>query len=178
MIKFMMLAGAALTAAGSSAAEAQSVKSTVTASNGVAVTVYADEFANRYEYTAPSITAGDGFVLVATVKKAGVAPPPHLTGAFIYSGEWRRYNSAIFRGGSPAKFIEESRNVGRCSSSRYSRPSCTLTESFKIELTPTDIAKHAENGKVAIQVRAQDTSTTIIEVPVAYIDAVNEVAKR
>lgn len=176
MMKLVLAATVALATA--SPAYAQAVKSTVTASNGVEVTVYSDEFANRYEYSAPSIKSGDGLILVATIKKGGVAPPPHLTGFFIYSGEWRRYNAAIFKGGDTANFIEAGRDVGSCRSSRYSRGSCTLTENFKIELTPEDVKKHGQDGKLAIQIRAQDTSTTIFEVPVAYIDAVNEVAKR
>ena len=160
------------------AAIAQSVKSIVAASNGVEITVYSDEFANRFEYSAPSIKLNDGFALVATVKKAGVVPPAHITGAMVYSGEWRHYNSAIFRGGDAAEFTVTDRKVGRCSSYRYSGPSCTLSEGFRIELAPSDIQKHAQNGILAIQIRAQDTSTAIIEVPVSYIDAVNEVAAR
>lgn len=157
-------------------AHAQAVKSTTTASNGVEVTIYSDEFANRYEYTAPSIKIDDGFVMVGTVKAGGTAAAANLSGAFVYAGEWRRYNSALFKGGDPAKFIEAGRNVGQCHSSRYSRPSCTLNESFKIEITPAELNKHAVDGKIAVQVRAQDTTATIIEVPIAYIDAVNEVA--
>lgn len=177
MRRIGLAAAVALVAAASPAA-AQAVKSVVTASNGVPVTVYSDEFANRYEYTAPSVQADEAFVLVATVKKGGVAPPAELSGAIIYSGEWRRYTSALFKGGDPAKFVEEGRDVGRCSSSRYTRASCTLTESFKIELTPAEVQKHAQDGKLAIQIRAQDTSATILEIPTAYIDAVNEVAGR
>lgn len=175
-MKLIWMVTIALAAA--SSAYAQAVKSIVTASNGVEITVYSDEFANRYEYSSPLIRAADGFVMVATVKKGGVAPPPHLSGFFVYSGEWRRYNAAIFKGGDTVNFIETGRDVGRCSSSRYSRPSCTLTENFKIELTPQDVKNHGHDGTLAIQVRAQDTSTTIFEVPVAYINAVNEVAKR
>lgn len=175
-MKMMWLAVVALATAAPVAGQA--VKSTVTASNGVEVTVYSDEFANRYEYSAPSIDVSDGFVLVATVKSGGKAPPPYLAGSFVYSGEWRRYHAALFRGGDPAEFIERGRDVGRCHSSRYSRPSCTLSESFRIELTPEQIKKHGQDGKIAVQVRAQDTTATVIEVPIAYIDAVNEVAKR
>lgn len=157
-------------------ANAQAVKSTVTASNGVEVTVYSDDFANRYEYSAPSIDLPDGFVLVAAIKKAGVVSGPELTGSFIYSGEWRRYNSALYKGGDQAAFVEAGRDVGRCTSSRYSRPSCTLRESFKIGLTAEDIKKHAQDGILAIQVRAQDTTTALMSVPVSYISAINEVA--
>lgn len=178
ILKSILLSAFGLMFAAATPAYAQAVKSTVTASNGIEVTVYSDDFANRYEYTAPTISVGDAHVYVATVKKGGVAPAPYLTGFFMYSGEWRRYNSALYRGGDTATFIEAGRDVGSCRSSRYSRPSCTLTESFKIELSPAEIKTHSLDGKIALQIRAQDTSATIIEVPVAYLDAVNEVSKR
>lgn len=162
----------------SAPASAQAVRSTVSASNGTQVTVYSDDFANRYEYTAPVINIPDGFVLVATVRKGGTAQAVHLSGSFSYIGEWRRYNSALFRGGDQARFIEAGRDVGRCFSSRYSRASCSLNESFKIELSNDEIQKHSRDGKLAIQVRAQDTTTALIEVPVAYIEAVKEVSGR
>lgn len=176
MLKVLWIAAIALATA--SNAQAQATKSVVVASNGIEVTVYSDEFANRYEYSAPAIEADDGTILVATVKKGGVAPPPHLTGFFIYSGEWRRYSTAIFRGGDVADFVETGRDVGRCYSSRYSRTSCTLTESFKISLSSEQARKYGQDGSIALQVRAQDTSTTIFEVPTAYIEAVSEVAAR
>lgn len=159
-------------------AQAQAVKSVVTASNGVEVTVYSDEFANRYEYSAPSVESGEGHLMVATIKKGGVAPAPHLTGFFVYAGEWRKYVSALFRGGDAAQFVERGRNVGSCASSRYSRGSCTLTETFMIEVTPAELARHGQGGKIAIQVRAQDTSATVFEIPTAHFDAVKEVASR
>lgn len=173
MLKGLIFALLALAPAG---AYAQSVKSEVTASNGVQVTVYSDDFADRKEFSSPWIDSGDGKLMVATVRKAGTSQPIVLSGFFVYSGEWRRYSSALFKGGDPAKFTSEGRNVGRCSSSRYSRPSCTLNESFSIALTAADIKKHGATGTIAVQVRADDTSTAVFEIPVAYIKAVAELA--
>ncbi|WP_140419448.1 hypothetical protein [Sphingobium sp. Z007] len=150
----------------------------MSASNGVEVSVNSDEFAGRHEYTAPLIKLPDGFVLVAGVKKAGISGAAFLTGYLAYIGEWRRYSSALYRGGNPAKFTNTSREVGRCHSSRYSRPTCTLSEGFKIEVSAEDIRQHAQNGTLSIQVRADDTSTVMLEVPVSYFDAVNEMLKR
>lgn len=162
----------------SAPAIAQGVASTSVASNGVQVDVYSDDFANRYEYSAPVVKIEDGFLLVATVKKGGVAPDPHITGTMMYSGDWRRYETALFRGGEVAKFTSTGRNVGRCSSSRYSRPSCSLNEGFRVDISAEDIKKHAQNGILAIQLRAQDTSTAIFEIPVSYFEAVKEVSKK
>lgn len=158
-------------------AQGQAVKSTVAAANGVVVDVYSDDFAARKEFTSPEVKAGDGQIMVATISKGGVASPIELSGFFVYSGEWRRYSNAVFKGGDVANFISTGRDVGRCSSSRYSRPSCTLSESSKIALTPADIRSHNIDGVVAIQIRADDTSAVIFEVPMAYFTAVADVAK-
>lgn len=159
----------------SSPAVAQSVKSEITASNGVVVTVYSDEFANRYEYTAPAINHGDGFALVAKIVRAEATTDTHITGTMMYRGDWRRYTSALFRGGVEAPFVERGREVGSCSGSRYGG-GCSLRESYNINITPEQIRTHGANGTVDIQVRAQDTTTTLLSIPTSYFDAVNEVA--
>lgn len=175
MIK--LIVGVMILGGTSGLAQAQAVKSTVVASNGVEVTVYSDDFANRKEFTAPSVKVPDGTILVAALNRNGTKGVVGLTGYFVYSGDWRRYNSALFKGGDVATFRSTGRNVGRCSSSRYSRPSCILTESFGIDLTPAEIKAHEAAGILAVQVRAEDTSTAVFEIPLAYIKAVAEVAQ-
>lgn len=156
---------------------AQGVKSIFAATNGVNVTIYSDDFARRYEYSAPTIHLKDGFALVAKIKKGDVIVPAHITGSMMYSGEWRHYNSAIFRGGDAADFTVTNRNVGRCYSSLHSRATCTLSEGFNIKVGPDEIAKYSLNGILPIQIRAEDGSAEIISIPVAYFDAVNEASK-
>lgn len=176
-MKFLFVVVAAVVAL-AAPVQAQSVKSEVTASNGVVVTVYADEFAGRYEYTAPAITIDSGFALVARVVRGDTVPPISVQGSFNYSGEWRYYTSAVFRGGDPVDYKEGSRDVGRCRASRYSS-SCSLSEEFHINLSEDDIAGHAENGVLAMQVRASRSSdVALISVPLTYFDAVKEVSER
>ena len=52
---------------------AQMVKSEITVSNGTVVSVNSDDFAGRYEYTAPTIRFDNrnGFALVAAIKEGG-----------------------------------------------------------------------------------------------------------
>jgi hypothetical protein len=165
--------GAALALALATSASAEAVKSEVTASNGVPVTVYADEFAARYEYSAPVVKASPCFALVARVKRGTETSSVNLQGSCVYSGSWRFYSSAIFKGGAEAPFTSAGREVGSC---RYG---CTLTESFRIDLTPAQIKAHTENGIVAIQIRASKTGdTTILEVPTSYFAAVEEVSRK
>jgi hypothetical protein len=170
-----LVAGIALAASFALPATAQSVKSEVTASNGVIVTVYADDFANRYEYTAPVINFPDGFGLVARIVRPGTVPKTNIQGSFSYRGEWRRYSTALFRGGAEASYNAGSRDVVSCSGSRYGG-GCNLRESFSIDLSPAQIRDHAQDGVIDIQVRAQDTSTALLKIPASYIEAVNEVA--
>ncbi|MEN5176341.1 hypothetical protein [Brevundimonas diminuta] len=168
---------ALLSVAIASSASAQSVKSTQTSSSGTPITIYADEFAERFEYTSPSIESGDGQMMVARTDKGQDKGNVKLIGFFVYSGDWRYYDSALFRGGARANFQEAGRDVGRCHSSRYSRPSCTLTEQFSISVSPEEIAQHSRDGKLDIQVRSgRSTETAIFSVPTAYFDAVREVA--
>jgi hypothetical protein len=176
-----LLCGMAVAAIFATPAIGQSVKSVVAASNGVEVTVYSDDFADRHEYSAPSVksSSNQGFVLVAKVDKAATKGAVNLQGTFIYSGDWRFYNNAIFKGGTAVDFTSTSRDVGRCHSSRYSRPSCTLSESFHITITPAQIKQFSANGVLPIQVRASKTADTdMFEIPVSYFDAVAEVAAK
>jgi hypothetical protein len=157
-------------------ASAQMTKSQFTASNGVVVDVNSDDFAGRAEYSAPAIkfspeNGGSGYALVAKTRHAGKLGPLNIQGFIMYSGSWRFYSSAIFKGGAAATYAATGRDVGSC---RYG---CTLTENFMIDLTPTQVEQHAENGVLAIQIRGKSADTAIIQVPVSYIDAVTEVAK-
>jgi len=158
-------------------ADAQAVRSEVTAPNGVKVTVYTDEFAERYEYTAPMVQVGDGFVLVGRTDRGGTDGNVRLIGSFVYSGDWRFYDGALFRGGAQAEFVSQGRDVGRCSGSRYSR-GCTLTESFAILINSEQLSQHARNGTLDVQVRSGRTGESVVfSVPVSYFEAVQQVAE-
>jgi len=159
---------AALSMAGLSVAQA---KETVVASNGVTVSVNGDDFSGRYEYTAPTIKFDGGFLLIARVKTPSHTSDVFGTGAFIYSGSWRRYDSAVFKGGEAVNFTAGNKSVGSC---RYG---CTLTEEFEVRITDAQLKKYAVDGVVPIQVRASAIAqTSMIEIPVAHFDAVREVS--
>lgn len=159
------------------AAPLSAAETAVTASNGVTISVNGDDFADRYEYVAPSIDISDGNLtgafFVAAIKKGATPTINAYQGFVMYSGEWRFYKSAVFRGGDPVRYTRTDGKVGSC---RYG---CTLTENFSIQLSRAEIAKYAVDGIVQIQVRSQSsTQTFMISIPVAYITAVDEVKKR
>jgi len=176
-MRLFLLVGAASLAFGTHASAAQEVsKTTVTASNGVVVTKSADDFAKRFEYSSPAIKARslhDAAVgaAVTRVSAAGKLLDIHVQGYLVYSGEWRHFDHAVFRGGATVNYTKIGSEVGSC------RGGCTLVETFVIQLTPTEVAKYAENGSLPIQVRSQGSDTALLEIPVSYIDAVNEVGK-
>lgn len=157
-------------------AMAQSVETNVTASNGVVISKISDDFAGRHEYSAPAIEVRSAkgasvIAIPAKVRKGSALGEFSVVGFVMYNGDWRYYDSAVFRGGDPVDYTRTDSKVGSC---RYG---CTLTESFSIRLTPAQIAKHSEGGNIVVQIRSRSLDTAQISIPVSYIDAVNELAK-
>lgn len=156
-------------------ASAEMTKTQYTAPNGVIVTVNTDDFAGRREFSSPEVKfnldgGGEGGALVGRVFNEGKLMDLTIQGFAIYSGDWRHYSSAIFKGGVPAKFHRAGSDVGSC---RYG---CTLSEDFIIDITPEEAKAHAENGVVAIQIRGGPGATAIMQIPESYFEAVNSVA--
>lgn len=159
-----------------SISQAHAAESVQTASNGVEISVNSDEFADRYEYSAPMIrprSAGEdnSAVMLARVKSSGKWTPVMIQGFIMYTGDWRRYSSAIFRGGEQANFDSMERKVVSC----RSRP-CTLSETFSINLTLHQIERHTADGELRIQLRGASAQTFMIEVPEEYLQALLELA--
>ncbi|WP_417659619.1 hypothetical protein [Pseudidiomarina sp.] len=157
-----------------SATSAKSQEKSISASNGVTVSVTEDSFAERFEFTAPTLEweleNGDKIVaIVAAIKEPKKRVPPFITGFIAYEDDWRRYSKAIFRGGDEVNFESVSRDVLTCSS----RP-CTLVESFNINLTPAQIERHKKNNELVMQVRGGASSNFLISIPVDYLEAVQE----
>lgn len=168
---------AAVFVAWGAAASAEPVKSEYTASNGVVVTVYTDDFAGRAEYTAPSVDLPNigGFALVAKVKTSGKSDPTYITGTVSYRGDWRFYNAAIARGGEQLKATFNDRDVASCSGSRYGA-GCSLSEGFRVYPTADQLSKYTNNGLFEFQLRSARGEDTIFAIPVSYFAAVEEVA--
>lgn len=150
-------------------------ESVQTANNGVDISVNSDEFADRYEYSAPTIRFGslnedNGAVIIGRGKSSGNWTPVMIQGYIIYKGDWRRYSSAIFRGGEQANFKNIDREVVSC----RSKP-CTMSEGFVIHLTMEQIERHAAEGKLQIQLRSTNAQKFMIEVPENYLQALLEV---
>jgi hypothetical protein len=174
-IAMMSAALAMATHSGHATAE----ESEVVASNGVSVSVNADDFAGRHEYTAPAIEfTGEGgadvTALVALVRQDGKPlGTPYVAGFVAYSDDWRHYKRAVFRGGAEAPIVPTGNEVISC----RSRP-CRLLEGFSIRPTKADIEAHSVDGMLEIQVRSERSKNFIIRVPVSYFEAVTELASR
>jgi hypothetical protein len=160
---------------------ADPVRSVVAASNSVDITVYSDDFAGRYEYSAPQVQfdAGGGnyivpsFFLVARIKTSSTLTPIELQGSIYYRGDWRYYESAIFKGGTSANYSSTGRDVVDCSGSS---DNCVLSEGFQIALTKPEIAKFQQSGVLEIQLRSRRDDTALLNVPISYIEAVEQVS--
>ncbi|MXP41287.1 hypothetical protein GRI75_06490 [Altererythrobacter soli] len=155
------------------AATGRTVEPEVHASNGVPVTISADDAAQRYEYTAPAIMLSDnrGFFFVAAVDHGGAKTPVLVSGTLMYRGGWRFYDQAFLPDGEelPGKF--DGRHAFSCASAQ----GCMRSENFQVAPTAAQIQKHAENGILPIQLRAGSLNPVVIHVPVSYFDAVREV---
>lgn len=156
-------------------AHAEMTKTQYTAPNGVVVDVETDDFAGRREFASPAVEfkpdgGGSGYAIVGRVFDSGKLRDLNVQGFITYSGDWRSYNTAIFKGGAAADFHSAGHDVGSC---EYG---CTLTENFVINITPEQARAHAENGVVAIQLRGSSANTAIMSIPVSYIDAVAQTA--
>jgi len=156
-------------------AQGEMTKTQYTAPNGVVVDVETDDFAGRREYGSPVVEfkpdgGGQGVAIVGRVFDEGKLKDLNVQGFVMYSGDWRFYKTAIFKGGAPADFHSAGHDVGSC---QYG---CTLTEKFVIDITPEQARAHAENGVVAIQLRGSSSNTAILSVPLSYIEAVAQTA--
>ncbi len=166
---------ALVTIALAQSADAEMTKTQYTAPNGVVVTVNTDEFAGRREFSSPFVKftpdgGGLGDAMVGEVFNGGKLLGLTIQGVVAYSGDWRFYDSAIFKGGEPAQFHRTGSDVGSCN---YG---CSLSEQFVIEVTPEEAKAHVENGIVAVQIRGRGGATAIIGIPLSYFDAVQAVA--
>ena len=176
MKRKILALGAAIGILMGSGAHAQLVKSTIVSSNGVTVTKYSDDFARSYEYSTPRVrtVSAKGAIVSAGVAKiwgGDEIGPTNVRGFLIYRGDWRHFDRAVFRGGGAVNFTNTDKDVGSC------RGGCLLNESFTILLSPAEIAAHAEDGKLPIQISSQSGDTALLEILVADFEAINEIAK-
>lgn len=155
---------------------AESVKGSMTASNGLTLTTYIDDFAGRAEYSSPpmkfKMDTGymESIAFVSRTKQNGEWTPVQLIVLAAYRGDWRFYDSAIFRGGEKAEFLSVDRKVLSCSGSRYGG-ACSHSESMYITVTPEQLSKYGENGMLPIQIRGRAAGGNVVQVPVAHFEA-------
>jgi hypothetical protein len=177
MIRVALIAASAL--ALTAPATAESVKGKQLAANGVELETYIDDFAGKAEYDGPTIKFKlpeqylDSIAFVSRTKKGGTWGPTQLVVMMYYRGDWRFYNSAVFKGGEQAQVIEAGRDVLSCSGSRYG--GCSHSEALYVTVTPEQLAKYAENGQLQVQVGGKAASGTVVTVPVAHFEALNAI---
>lgn len=159
--------------------QAQSVKSEVVASNGTPITLYADEFADRYEYSTPTIEIPNlgGFYFAARVNRSDTLGPIRIVGSLMYDGEWRYFTSAIFKGGREATATFTDKEVVSCRGSRFGR-GCSYREGFSITIQETELREFAENEVITLQLRSRSSENQLISIPLRHFAALKEVAIR
>lgn len=171
------VAAMAFTFAGSAGAQ-DIEKSTVTASNGVSVSIVAIARANRREIYSPMLEGESTDIYAGRIDIGGVAGALFLQGSAYYRGRAHRYDRATFADGDLAVFKRGPVEVRGCiRKSDDARLDCLWSEDFTVTVTRAEVAHHAHNGMLEVELSGGLTpEKTRLSIPVDYIYAVVEVA--
>lgn len=152
----------------------------ITATNGVALDVYGDEFDRSREIAAPWINQGEASYSAEVARRRDGTTRFFISGMVSYNAQtWRFYDSASFRGGDRATLTPGRRDVVHCDSSRYAHlRGCSFMEDFQIELSPADIQGRIDAGSLTLKVMAQSGNQFFIDLPEAHFSALREAAER
>ncbi|MBO9602573.1 MAG: hypothetical protein J7496_08705 [Novosphingobium sp.] len=154
-------------------------KTEITAENGVSLTLYADEFADHFEYDSPEVAVpgASGAIFVSRTKDKGAWGRVSVQGLIVYRGNWRFYDRGILRGGEAIESIEGSRDVVSCAGSSGTG-NCLLSETISMYPTSQQIAKHSASGSIDIQIESKRGEDIVVSIPVSYFDALNSMAAK
>jgi len=171
------VAAVAFTLAGS--AIAQDIEnSTVTASNGISVSIKAISRTNRREIYSPMLEGESTDIYAGRVDIGEGAGDLFLQGSAYYRGRAHLYDRATFADGDLAVFRRGPVMVRECIRNPDARqPDCLWSEDFTVTITPDEVAHHARDGILEVELSGGLTlEKTKLSIPVDYIHAVVEVA--
>lgn len=171
------VAAMALTVAG--AAIAQDIEdSTVTASNGVLVSIKTIARANRREIYSPMVEGDSTDIYAGRIDIGGAAGALFLQGSAYYRGRAHLYDRAEFLDGDLAAFKRGPVMVRECIPKPDApQPDCLWSEDFTVTVTPDEVAHHSNDGMLEVELSGGPTlEKTKLSIPVDHIYAVVEVA--
>jgi len=171
------VAAMALAFAGS--AVAQDIEnSTVTASNGVLVSIITIARANRREVYSPMVEGDSADIYAGRIDIGGAAGALFLQGSAYYRGRAHLYDRVAFLDGDLAVFKRGPVMVRECiPKPDASQPDCLWSEDFTVTITLDEVAHHSNDGMLEVELSGGPTpEKTKLLIPVDHIYAVVEVA--
>lgn len=163
----------------SSAIAQDAVRSEVTAFNGVLVGITTIARIDRREFYSPMLETESSDLYAGRIDNDGAAGALFLKGAAYYRGRAHLYDRAAFLNGELAAFKRGPVEVRGCRPSPGDRPDCLWSEEFTVTVTLDEVARHANNGTLEVELSGGPTpETTRLTMPVTYLHAVIEVAER
>lgn len=163
----------------SGAAVAQDIEnSTVTASNGVLVSIKTIARADRREIYSPMVEGESTDIYAGRIDIGGAAGNLFLQGSAYYRGRAHLYDRAQFVDGDLAVFKRGPVMVRECIPKPDApQPDCLWSEDFTVTVTPDEVAHHSNDGVLEVELSGGPTlEKTKLSIPVDYIHAVVEVA--
>ncbi|WP_271077183.1 hypothetical protein [Aurantiacibacter sp. MUD61] len=176
MKKLFAIAGMALLCL-SQTVLAQSTEGTVTASNGVSLTVHNDKAEGMVEYAAPEVSfAIDNFAIESSAIVTRWGPRQDPGDAFVsfivaYNGNFIGFDRATTTGGEDLETIVILQDDSSCQ--RAGSADCIFMEVFRILPTPSQVSAAARDGMFPIRIASNRGRPITVDVPLSYFEAVN-----
>ncbi|KJV41530.1 hypothetical protein VH88_08780 [Brevundimonas sp. KM4] len=152
--------------------------STITASNGVLVSVKTIARAERREFYSPVVEGDSTDIYAGRIDINGASGALFLQGSAYYRGRAHLYDRAAFLNGELAAFKRGPVMVRECTSWPDAPQSeCLWSEDFTVTVTRDEVIDHSNGGMLEVELSGGPTlEKTRLSIPVDHIYAVAEIA--
>ena len=152
--------------------------STITASNGVLVSVKTIARAERREFYSPVVEGDSSDIYAGRIDISGASGALFLQGSAYYRGRAHLYDRAAFLNGELAAFKRGPVMVRECTSRPDAPQSeCLWSEDFTVTVTRDEVINHSNGGMLEVELSGGPTlEKTRLSIPVDHIYAVAEIA--
>lgn len=126
--------------------------STITASNGVLVSVKTIARAQRWEFYSPVVEGDSTDIYAGRIDISGAAGALFLQGSAYYRGRAHLYDRAAFLNGELAEFKRGPVMVRECiSKPDTGQPDCLWSEDFSVTVTLDEVVDHSNGGMLEVE---------------------------
>lgn len=153
-------------------------EATLTASNGVSVSIVTIPRSDRREVYSPVLEGETSDIYAGRVDIGEAEGALFLQGSAYYRGRAHLYERATFSDGNPAVFKRGPVEVRGCIPNHDGgRSDCLWSEDFTVTITTDEVVRYGQNGVLEVELSGGPTpETSKLSIPINYIYAVVEVA--